>query len=232
MVSVGGKGMGYKKREARAQHLEDASLSAWHRASSFSLTAPRIAVERFLTRHKLFDMILDLPGSIVEIGVQNGQGLMSFAHLSSILEPNNVQRRLYGFDTFGGVDGKMVGAKTYLEKAIGLFDEDRPLGQVQKVHLITGAAEVTIPAFLADNPHLMLSLLYLDSTSAAPTKAALDLLYPRLVPGGMLVFDQLNFPNHPAESEAWLSHPFSQQLALKRFPHDSQVCFAQKPTCG
>ena len=72
---------------------------------------------------------------------------MSFAHLSSILEPNNVQRRLYGFDTFGGVDGKMVGAKTYLEKAIGLFDEDRPLGQVQKVHLSRVRLKMTIPAF-------------------------------------------------------------------------------------
>ena len=226
---MAGKGMGYKKREARAEHLEDASLSAWHRTSSFALTAPRISIERFLTRHRLFDMILDLPGSIVEIGVQNGQGLMSFAHLSSILEPNNVQRRLYGFDTFSGVDGKMVGAKRYLENAIDLFDDDRPLGQVRKVHLVVGAAEASIPEFLADNPHLMLSLLYLDSTSAAPTQAALDLLYPRLVPGGLLVFDQLNFPNHPAESEAWLAHPLAQQLTLKRFSHDSQVCFAQKP---
>lgn len=223
-----GKGIGYVKRQSRADHLLDDTISPWHRASSFALTAPRVAIERFLTRHKLFEMIIDLPGSIVEIGVQNGQGLMSFAHFSSILEPNNVQRRLYGFDTFEGVGGKMVGARRYLDQSVDLFDADRPLGQVQKVHIVPGPAEETIPEFLDQNPHLLLSLLYLDSTSSAPTRQALDLLYPRLVPNGLLVFDQLNFPNHPEESEAWLRHPLSQSVSLQRFIHDSQVCFAQK----
>ena len=223
------KGFGHKKRADRAEHLLDGQISPWARASHFALTAPRMSIERFLTRQALMQMVLDKPGSIVELGVHHGQGLMSFAHLSSILEPNHVQRRLYGFENFDGVGGKMEGSEAYLRRSIELFDQDRPLGQVQKVELIRGDACETIPQFIADNPHLLLSILYLDTTVAEPTRVALEMLYPRLVPGGLLVFDQLNFPNHPQESVAWLESPLSQQLELERFTWDSQVSFARKP---
>ena len=38
----------------------------------------------------------------MEFGVFNGQGLLSFAHFSAILEPNNLSPMMYGFDTFEG----------------------------------------------------------------------------------------------------------------------------------
>ena len=47
----------------------------------------------------MFKEILNVHG-IVECGVLYGNGTMTFAHLSSILEPVNFTRKIIGFDTF------------------------------------------------------------------------------------------------------------------------------------
>ena len=59
-------------------------------------------LKRFLAMYELFKKILPIKGSIVECGVFRGFGLMSWAKLSSMLEPENLTRRIYGFDTFAG----------------------------------------------------------------------------------------------------------------------------------
>jgi len=46
--------------------------------------------------------VIDVKGSVIECGVHNGFGVMTWAKLSAILEPVNLTRRIYGFDTFEG----------------------------------------------------------------------------------------------------------------------------------
>ena len=57
---------------------------------------------RFLAHYEVFKRILNVKGSIVECGVNRGYGLMAWAKLSALLEPTNLTRRIYGFDTFSG----------------------------------------------------------------------------------------------------------------------------------
>src|SRR5438046_5497482 len=59
-------------------------------------------LKRFLAMYELFKRVLPVKGSVVECGVFQGFGLMSWAKLSTILEPENLTRRIYGFDTFAG----------------------------------------------------------------------------------------------------------------------------------
>src|SRR5438445_12647095 len=59
-------------------------------------------LKRFLAMYEIFKRLLPVKGSIVECGVYRGFGLMSWAKLSTILEPENLTRRIYGFDTFAG----------------------------------------------------------------------------------------------------------------------------------
>src|SRR3990172_4264158 len=59
-------------------------------------------MRRFLSLYELFKLILNVKGSIVECGVYKGFSLMSWAKLSTILEPDNFIRKIYGFDTFSG----------------------------------------------------------------------------------------------------------------------------------
>src|SRR3990170_7833654 len=62
----------------------------------------RQKLTRMLALYEIFKKILSVKGSIVECGVYNGFGLMSWANMSAVLEPANLMRRIYGFDTFAG----------------------------------------------------------------------------------------------------------------------------------
>src|SRR6266404_1313090 len=76
---------------------------------SFPRYVRRQHLKRFLAMYEIFKRTLTVKGSVVECGVFRGFGLMSWAKLSAILKPENLTRRIYGFDTFAGfpaVDGK------------------------------------------------------------------------------------------------------------------------------
>ena len=57
---------------------------------------------RLISLYEIFKMTLDIKGSVVECGVNQGFGVMTWAKLSAILEPTNLTRRIYGYDTFDG----------------------------------------------------------------------------------------------------------------------------------
>ncbi|MAW53297.1 MAG: dTDP-6-deoxy-L-hexose 3-O-methyltransferase [Geminicoccus sp.] len=210
----------------------------------FALTAKRRDMLAFITRYELFKLIADRPGVILELGVQHGQGLMSFAHIISNLEPNHVARRIYGFDTFEGfpdvdpVDraagarnvkaGKLRGDLDRLRASITAHDEDRFLGQVPRVELVVGDVEQTLPTFIEANPQLLIAMVYVDLCLYRPTRTALEHLWPLMPKGSVLAFDQLAFPEFPGETRAVLDVIGAEALDLRRFPFESQVSFLVK----
>ncbi len=78
----------------------------------------------------------------------------SWAKLSAMLEPENLTRRVYGFDTFAGFPS--------------VSEQDRFLGHVDKAHLVKGDVCESIPRFVAEHPHLLVSLLLGGAASAPP----------------------------------------------------------------
>lgn len=146
-------------------------------------------LKRFLAMYEIFKLILPVKGSIVECGVFKGFSLMAWAKLSAMLEPENLTRRIYGFDSFEGFpsvnekDSNPVAtpeqggfySNSYdeLRALIEEYDKDRFLGHIKKVNLIRGDATETIPKFLAENLHLVVSLLFLDFDLYEPTELLL-----------------------------------------------------------
>ena len=59
-------------------------------------------LKRFLAMYEIFKLVLPVKGSVVGVRVFKGFGVMSWAKLSKMLEPENLTRRIYGFDTFAG----------------------------------------------------------------------------------------------------------------------------------
>src|SRR5438094_2785134 len=130
------------------------------RIENFPKYVRRQHLTRLLALYEIFKRILPVKGSIVECGVNRGYGLMAWAKLSAVLEPVNLTRRIYGFDTFegfpevheldrGGAGVAQLGgfaADSYdeLNELIALYDRDRFLGHVDKVHLVRGDACQTI----------------------------------------------------------------------------------------
>ena len=72
------------------------------------------------------------------------------------------------------------------------------------VSLIKGNAINTIPKFIKDNPHLLISLLFLDFDLYEPTKIALTHFLPRMPKGAIVAFDELDNPLWPGETKAML----------------------------
>jgi hypothetical protein len=198
---------------------------------------------RFLALYEIYKRILPVKGSIVECGVFRGFGTMTWAKLSAILEPVNLTRRIYGFDSFSGfpsvADVDRVGmaagvregdlyadSQQELMELSAINDSTRFLGHVPKVKLIKGDATQTIPRFVEETPHLLVSLLFLDFDLYEPTKAALEHLVPRMPKGAVLAFDELDNPLWPGETLAMLEKCGAGNLRIQRLEFDPYIGFA------
>lgn len=211
------------------------------RLEAFPRYARRKTITRFITLYELFKLALPVKGSIVECGVFRGFGLMTWAHLSAVLEPANLTRRIYGFDSFDGfpavgekdgnshkspVRGELrADSHEELASIIEIYDRDRFLGHVDKVHLIKGDLVSTVPEFVQQNRHLVISLLFLDVDLYEPTKVAIEHFVPRMPKGSVLAFDELDNPLWPGETLATFETLGLRNLELKRFEWDPYIAY-------
>jgi len=134
------------------------------KAANFPVLAQRQAITKFLERYELFKLIHEVPGSILECGVANGFGLMSFAHLCSVFEGYHYTRKLFGFDTFEGFTQPNIKDKTsgaqhmkkhglkfpsyeILKKMIEFYDRNRALGSSVKGKKVGSIADSSIFSF-------------------------------------------------------------------------------------
>jgi predicted O-methyltransferase YrrM len=97
---------------------------------------------------------------------------------------------------------------------------------VDKVHLVRGDITQTIPTFVEANPHLVVSLLFLDADLYAPTKVVLEHILPRMPKGAIVAFDELDNPQWPGETLALLEHPGIRSLRLQRLEWDPYIAYA------
>jgi hypothetical protein len=217
--------------------------STEQKLESFPRYVRRQHLKRFLALYEIFKLILPVKGSVVECGVFRGFGVMSWAKLSAMLEPENLTRRVYGFDTFAGfpsvdrvrddnaiappsVGDLAVNSYAELTDLIEQYDKDRFLGHIPKVSLIRGDVTHTIPRFIEENQHLVVSLLFLDMDLYEPTRAALQHFVPRMPKGAVLAFDELDNPIWPGETSALLDECGISSLRLQRLPWDPYISFA------
>ena len=171
---------------------------------------------------------------------------MGFALMSTILEPVNLQRRIVGFDTFSGFPGlsdkdvtaivkqkevKIGGLAADcfedLQRCIDLYDSNRFIGHIPKVLMVKGDAAQTIPTFLKENPHTVVSLLHLDFDLYEPTKVALEHFLPRMPKAGLIVFDELNNQVWPGETIAVIEKVDLRNLEIKRFMFEPHISYAR-----
>jgi hypothetical protein len=211
--------------------------------NNFTKYVPRQTLTRFLSKYEIFKLVLPIQGSIIECGVYMGGGLMTWALLSSILEPVNHQRKIIGFDTFSGIpklsdedrtsvsarckEGELaVDSYADLKQCIEVFDQNRSLSHIAKVELVKGDIEETVPSFLEHNPQTVVSLLYLDAGVYKPTVIALQNFRPRVPKGGCIVFDELNSDLWHGETIAVMKEVGISNLRIRRFPFDSFLSYA------
>jgi hypothetical protein len=216
--------------------------SAEIKLENFPKYVRRQHLKRFLAMYEIFKLVLPVKGSVVECGVYKGFGVMAWAKLSAMLEPENLSRRIYGFDTFGGFphvnerDSNPVALSkrgdfhtdSYkeLQALIKEYDRDRFLGHIDKVHLVRGDVTKTIPKFIHEHPHVVVSLLFLDLDLYEPTKVAIENFLPRMPRGAVIAFDELDNPMWPGETLALLEKLNLNKTKLQRIEWDPYIAFS------
>lgn len=179
-------------------------MNSWDAYNELLLNGELERFTKILSRYDLFKQAVDLPGDIVECGVFKGAGVLYWAKLIQIFNPCS-RRKVVGFDTFDAFPASTEQDKAFAAsltaeadyRPVGpsyLLDLARKQGLEKRLELVQGDATQTIPDYVRSNPGFRIALLNLDFDIYAPTLAALEHLYDRVVPGGLVVFDEYGLP--------------------------------------
>jgi hypothetical protein len=225
------------------KYFESSIGTTTEKLENFAKYVQQTTLNRFLARYEIIKKCIDVPGAIIECGVLFGGGLMTFAQLSSMLDPWAVSRKIVGFDTFKGftsltkVDtgkerskharrgGFGVDSFEDLKRCIEIFDKKRLLGHIPKIELVRGDICKTVPKYIKDNPQLVVSLLFMDVDVYQPTKVAIENILPRMPKGAVIAFDELNAKHWPGETKALLDTVGIRKLRLRRLPFSTWMSY-------
>ena len=175
-----------------------------------------------------------IPGAIVECGVWRGGGMMAAA--MALLQSDCRTRDLYLFDTFEGMTPPSTQDRDFRGRAAATrFSKSKTRGvgsdwcfasleDVQKnmartgydaahVHFVQGQVEATVP----QHAPAQIALLRLDTDWYVSTKHELNELYPRLMPGGVLIVDDYGYWRGSRQAvdeyfNQWQIVPFLQRI--------------------
>ena len=184
--------------------FDDATKETIRAVDGYTMTGPE---KIFALCHAVRHVVLhDVPGAFVECGVWRGGSMMAVAR--TLLELDAATRDLYLFDTYEGmpaptehdidIDGVSAFERWHSQKRNRLTPGEAraSLPEVRQamqrvgyksslVHFVKGLVEDTIPAKAPDQ----IALLRLDTDYYESTRHEMFELYPRLVPGGVLIVD-------------------------------------------
>ena len=200
-------------------------------------------VTRFLVCHELFKRIKNIHGSIIQVGVLDGNKLFSFAHFSEIYEPRNYTRKIYGFDTFNSYAENSFSSKDKklkkgtrsapfnlknLEEHVDLFNQSCIFNQFKKIELIKGDVVKTIPNFLKKNKHIVCSLLDLSISLYKPELVTLKNLWPRMPKGSVVLFGSLGHYDSPSATHLLQDTLKISNVKIQRFDFATKHSFIVK----
>ncbi len=176
---------------------------------------------KYLVMNQLYERIKSIPGALMEFGTWWGQNLVLLENLRAIHEPFNKQRVIVGFDTFSGYTKPSTedkdsevwvehsystssGYKDYLAELLAVHEGNNVLGHISGTHqLVEGDVVKTAPKYFADHPETIVALAYFDMGLYKPTAAALTAIKPHLVPGSVILLDELTWKESPGEAIAF-----------------------------
>jgi hypothetical protein len=202
-------------------------------------------MSRILFFKHFYSLALQVPGQIFDFGTRWGQNLALFTAFRNIYEPYNRTRNLVGFDTFTGFPGidfkdglsqlNQVGNlstvdnyEEFLSKLLTTLEQDTPLAHIKRFEIITGDVTVTLPKYLVENPHTIVSHAYFDLDLYQPTFQALEMIWHRCPKGAVIGFDELNDKDSPGETLALLEKIGIGNLRLQRLSNTSRTSFFVK----
>lgn len=154
--------------------------------------------KHFLYFKRMFELIADVPGDVVECGVYRGTTLLMLCYHA---REEGSKRQIWGFDSFEGFAQPSAEDQSILPKRAGDLNAGVEPGWVfelllrsgldrewvlSNVTLVKGFFDETLDKYRGDG----IALLHLDVDLYAAHKSVLTQLYDRVVPGGVILFDE------------------------------------------
>jgi hypothetical protein len=161
---------------------------------------------RYLALYEAYKLALPYAGHIAEAGVYLGSVTLLFGKLTRLFEPEALTL-VHGFDWFRGARGEgeeaeLVKAGTYGES----YERVKRLIDVQGLHDVIRLHKLDLthdlPALFERFPHLQFKLVFLDCGYYDVVRACIENFWPRLTPGGVLLFDNFNHETAPGKARA------------------------------
>lgn len=182
-------------------------------------------LQKILARYELFKLVADLPGDIAECGVFKASGLYTWVKLVQLFKPSS-PTRVIGFDFFE-TNRDLVCASPEDQDCFDFHATGwAPQDQIRKtaetwgfnrVDLVAGNVIETTKTYAQQRLGSRLSLLYIDVDNYEGALAILQNLYPLVVPGGVVAFDEYalrGFGEANAVDEYFVGKP----VKLRSFP--------------
>lgn len=210
----------------------------WDYENGFYWFSPAYRINKMLAHYELYKTIVNLPGDIFELGVYKAASLIRLATFRNLLE-NDFSRKLVGFDAFGKFPTENVLLKAdlnFIESFEGTGGYGLTIEEVtsvlkmknfQNIVLNEGNIFDTLPDYLDKFPATRIAFLHLDMDVREPTVFALEELYERVVPGGLVVFD--DYGTVAGETEAVDAFLAKHQLKIEKTNNYIVPSFVRKP---
>lgn len=202
---------------------------------------------RIFAIREMYERIIDKPGCILDLGTWRGQTAVVCENLRAIFEPMHFNRRIAAFDTFEGYvgfsqkdkatslhrDGTYKLPQEYeklLEQILVLHEKGNAMGHNHSKHqVIKGDCRQTLKKFFVDHPNEFVALAFFDLNSFEPTEKAFEMVFQRMVPGGVMAFWQMTRKNIPAEGIFYVEkilNQFNHEIHRSKFYPG--LCFIEK----
>lgn len=220
--------------------LEESTVGeAWESENRFYWLSRADRLGKALSQYELYKSIVHLPGDVFELGVFKAASLIRLATFRNLLE-GDYSRSIVGFDAFGRFprEGLLNRSDSIFidefeaECGEGLNRElvERILSRkgFENIYLREGNVFETIDRYLMERPATRLAYLHFDLDVMEPTTYALEVLYDRVVPGGLIVFDDYANGLAVGETEAVDRFVKDRKITIQRARFGSVPSFIRK----
>ncbi len=152
---------------------------------------------------------IGLPGDFVECGVHTG--ILSGAVMTWLDFARHAPRRFYLFDTWSGIPVQQV---SEAEKRFGILEMNRKyqhgdsrfseaqlkFSQWPNAVLIRGRVPESLSAL---NDSARIAYASIDLNVAEAEMGAIDVIWPKMVSGGLVLIDDYGWASHANQKRAW-----------------------------
>jgi hypothetical protein len=194
----------------------------------------------FQTLARIIDSTERFEGNIIECGVYKGSTLLGMAH--RLRRRGITDVRLIGCDSFEGFpqpsgEDALNGGFFHQRARQGVFSDttfDRTMTKIRllgfdaQVSLLKGFFDQTLPTLSS----MRFSLAHLDCDLYRSYLTCLEFLYPRMAPGGHIVFDEYaSEDTYPGAKKAIEEFLVGKPELIDRFPdaHDPRYFIRKLP---